>query len=551
MWQAIAVIYRVKAARVYDCCSAGTKKGVQPLGWQKSKICTTGLLAVSLAHAGTNTAPRELLQRLQQVVQQGNLEAAASQLDGAIKEFPSDPSLYNLLGVVEAQRGNRSAAEADFQKALVFVPGSVGTLLNLGRVYLDNVSQDPKASGRALDTYQKILRYEPNNSEALYQSAALLSTAGSYQSSLNYLDRLPRETQERAQPLAVRCADEAGLRQSDRAARAAERLLKSPDLTEGDVIAILPHVDKHDEALAVWMLEGLVNRQLAGRDGLSRLGSYYERQAKLPQAREVLERAEQAGSPSVEILSELARVAYQQHDREGALGYLAHARDLEPQNAGVHFFFGVICIELNLPLDARKSLDEAVRLDPGNAYYNYALGSVALYGRDPDRALPYFEKYVKSKPEDPRGRFALGVVHFYLTDYEAATRDLRAVADKPETAPGAHYFLGRIAKVQENLPQAETELKQAIAADPHFADALAELGLLHIRLRKYNEAGDELDRAFALEPDNFDVNADLLILYKKNGDPRAAEQEARFEEIKKKQAEDEHLLWRTIEVRPY
>ena len=63
----------------------------------------------------------------------------------------------------------------------------------------------------------------------------------------------------------------------------------------------------------------LVNRQLAGRDGLSRLGSYYERQGKLPQAREVLERAEQAGPPSVEILSELARVAYQQHDREGAL----------------------------------------------------------------------------------------------------------------------------------------------------------------------------------------------------------------------------------------
>ena len=105
--------------------------------------------------------------------------------------------------------------------------------------------------------------------------------------------------------------------------------------------------------------------------------------------------------------------------------------------------------------------------------------------------------------------------------------------------------------MQDNLPQAEIELKQAIAADPHFADALAELGLLHIRIRKYIAAGDELDRAFALEPDNFDVNADLLILYQKNGDPRAAEQKAHFEEIKKKQAEDEHLLWRTIEVRPY
>ena len=220
-------------------------------------------------------------------------------------------------------------------------------------------------------------------------------------------------------------------------------------------------------------------------------------------------------------------------------------------NAGIHFFFGVVCIELNLPLEARKSLDEAVRLDPENAYYNYALGSVALHGRDPAQAIPYFEKYIKSKPKDPRGQFGRGVARFYSADYDAAARDLHAVADKPETAAGAHYFLGRIAKLQDNLPEAEAQLKQAVVADPRFADALAELGLLHIRLGQYDDAKDELNRAFSLDPDNFRVNADLLILYQKTGDPRALEQQLRLDEIKKKRAEDEQLLWRTIEVRPY
>jgi Flp pilus assembly protein TadD len=77
------------------------------------------------------------------------------------------------------------------------------------------------------------------------------------------------------------------------------------------------------------------------------------------------------------------------------------------------------------------------------------------------------------------------------------------------------------------------------------------LGQLHIRLSRYDDARDELNRASALEPDNFRVNADLLILYQKTGDPRAAEQQSRLDEVKKKQAEDEKLLWRTIEVRPY
>jgi hypothetical protein len=46
------------------------------------------------------------------------------------------------------------------------------------------------------------------------------------------------------------------------------------------------------------------------------------------------------------------------------------------------------------------------------------------------------------------------------------------------------------------------------------------------------------------------VNANLLVLYQKTKDPRVSEQQARFEEIKKKRDEDEQLLWRTVEVRP-
>jgi tetratricopeptide (TPR) repeat protein len=210
----------------------------------------------------------------------------------------------------------------------------------------------------------------------------------------------------------------------------------------------------------------------------------------------------------------------------------------------------LVCIELNLPLEARKSLDEAVRLDPQNAFYNYALGSVALRA-DPLQAIPYFEKYMQRKPEDPRGRFALGVAQFYLAEYETATKNLRDVADSKETASGAHYFLGRIAKISEHLPEAEIELKEAVAANPRFADALAELGQLHVRLGRYDEARNELERALALEPYNFRVNINLLIFYRKTKDPRADEQQARFDEIKKKQADDEPLLWRTIEVRPY
>src|SRR5205807_6416172 len=164
------------------------------------------------------------------------------------------------------------------------------------------------------------------------------------------------------------------------------------------------------------------------------------------------------------------------------------------------FFFGMVCVDLDLPVEARRSLTEAVRMDSKNAYYNYALGAVAVQSRTPGDAVPYFQEYIAHKPEDPRGRFALGAAYFYSANYDAARKELHAVEKRRETAAGAHYFLGRIAKQEENLALAESELRQA-AAKPMFADAIAELAHVHIRMEKYADARMELEPARELEPD--------------------------------------------------
>src|SRR6476619_631392 len=129
------------------------------LGRGRLRICLVAILFGILAHANGTEAPRELLLRLQHLVQQ-NPEGSRSQLDAAIKQYRSEPGLYNLLGIVEAQRKNGVAAEANVRKALEVAPDFTGALLNLGRLYLERSSQDPKALGQALEAYQKVLSYE-------------------------------------------------------------------------------------------------------------------------------------------------------------------------------------------------------------------------------------------------------------------------------------------------------------------------------------------------------------------------------------------------------
>ncbi|MGD0920286.1 MAG: tetratricopeptide repeat protein [Terriglobia bacterium] len=512
--------------------------------------CVSLLVLLELAPAASDPAA-ETLQRIQQLIQQGNLAAARNQLTEARRRFPGEPGVDNLLGVVEAQQGNYRAAESSFRRAIVRAPQFTGAYLNLGRLYQENASKDPEALRKALDTYQKLLKFQPSNLEANYQTAALLAGQGSFKASLAHLSRLPLEAQERPQALALRVAGLAGSGERAQADAAATRLLAHPDLTEGDVVSILPTLAAHRyEDLGIRLLEGLAARQLASSDTLRRLGLFYKQRGQLDRARSTLERAALGQPNLVPLLLDLAHVAYQQKDRKGALGYLAHARDLEPQNASIHFFFGLVCIEENLAQQAYVSLKEAVSLDPDNPYHHYAFGTVALPRDDPREAIPEFQKYCEMKPQDPHGRLALGTAYFYSREYELARRELEAASQSRETAAGAHYLLGRMDNQQGKFSDALRHLEEALKVNPDYASTYAELGLLHLKQREFELAEKALRRALELDHDNYSANFNLMVLYQRTKDERAKAQSERFEEIKKRRPEQELELLRIVEVQP-
>lgn len=510
------------------------------------------IISVVLSFGPATGSTTEILQEVQGLIQKGDLAGARAQLAQVLKISPQHPTALNLLGVIEAREGHYRAAEASFQKAIGTAPDFGAAYLNLGRLYQENSSRDSDALKKAVATYERLLKFEPTNIEANYQSAFLLSRLGSFQASLRRLSRLPRPARERPQALAVRLADDAGLKEHVQAEATADRLLKHPDLVEADILRILPALlAQHDEDLALKLLEGLGERRMASPDSLEQLASLYEHAGGLDRARATLEAAvELRQSVSVALLLKLAHLANQQGDHEGALGYLAHARDLDPNNGAIHFFFGMVCVEMNLAEEAYQSLKKAVRFTPANPYYNYALGAVIM-DRDVVReAYPYFRKYCELKPDDPRGHLALGAAYFYGHDIELARQELEGVMKHPATAASAHYFLGRIAKQEGKFTEARQEILKALEDNPRYPDAYTELGLLHFRQKEYKEAEQAFEKALALHPDSYNANLNLLVLYQRTQDPRADAQAKRFEEIKKERAERQKEFFRTIEVRP-
>jgi tetratricopeptide (TPR) repeat protein len=322
-------------------------------------------------------------------------------------------------------------------------------------------------------------------------------------------------------------------------------------------MGILPLLARqHRDQTSLVLLEALRARALARRASLDALAALYEKRKQYGEARAVLEQAAQIeGKVDVPLLMALSRLAWQQRDYQAVLSYLGQARELEPKNAAVHFFFGMTAVAIDLPVEAKKSLAKAVQLDPENAYAHYAYGAVLAQERDATPSIRHFEEYVKRRPEDLRGRFALAAAYFLANLFDEAKTRLTPLTTDKQTAAGAHYFLGRIARREGRLEDAERELKSSVAmlADEalYQADVLAELGSVYLSLDKPALAEQHLARALQIDPDHFNANTRLLALYQRLEDPRVAQQAARVEEVKRKRSEKEQSLWRTLEIRPY
>jgi len=90
--------------------------------WSGVLVLFLGLVAPPLTH-GSSRAAGEVLREIRVFLQQGKLAEAEKRLGAGLKEFPHEAGLYDLRGVVAAEKGDYRGAEEAFQKAGIGAPG--------------------------------------------------------------------------------------------------------------------------------------------------------------------------------------------------------------------------------------------------------------------------------------------------------------------------------------------------------------------------------------------------------------------------------------------
>lgn len=512
------------------------------------------LLLAFTAPAQTRSDPsayQRTILAIQEKIQSGDLQQARTLAAHAAATYPRDGGIENLLGVIEIEDGHTDAAARAFSNAIRHSPALPAAYLNLSRIRMAAAPTDMAARSEALRLSLKTIELDPANDEAHYQAATVLSWNKDYRSSLRQLQKLSPQSRAKIGAEALLCADYAAIGDREKTSEAARSMEANPDLTEQDADTCLPNLRLARRAdLIEQLFNAAAARQALSPGGLRILGLAQEAERKLPIARSTLENAFAANPGSVDILEDLARVAKADGDNKGALGYVAHARDLQPKNPSLAFEFAVICVRMGLFAEARKALKEALDLAPDNPDFNLGMGIVVSFSADPSQALPFLARYHGLRPRDPRGVLQLGVANYRAKDYDTATRWLRLAASNPQTAADAHFYLGRIARQEEHLETATAELKQVLALRPGQPDALAELGQICLQNREFDQASSYLDQALQKDPDNYAANYGLLQLYARTADSRRDRQSQRFEQIKDMKQEQEKEMMRVIEIRP-
>ncbi len=115
-----------------------------------------------------------------------------------------------------------------------------------------------------------------------------------------------------------------------------------------------------------------------------------------------------------------------------------------------------------------------------------------------EAAIPLLSAAVALEPDSAAIWSDLGGAYYAMNRLEEAQAGMLASLDRDSLQPSAWQLLGTIRSQDQNDSGAEAAFLRALDLDPGASAALAGLGLLYFRQRRFKEAADRLEAAIQL-----------------------------------------------------
>lgn len=147
---------------------------------------------------------------------------------------------------------------------------------------------------------------------------------------------------------------------------------------------------------------------------------------------------------------------------------------------------------------AKAAFERARELAPASADYIYNLGCLELEAGDPMRGITLLRQAADTSPKDTRALLQIGEWTTRNGRWDLAKRMYYEAKKRDSQNAAAVVGLGRIALLENKLPQAETLFMEALEVRKDYPPALYNLGVAHALMEGHGEQAQEYFRQYLL-----------------------------------------------------
>jgi tetratricopeptide (TPR) repeat protein len=477
-------------------------------------------------------------EKAKEYIAKNELKKAVIELKNVVQLEPKDDSAYLELGEVYLKLKEPREAFQAYTRAVSANPDNLKAQLKLGQMLL---------LGRQTDEAKKkaemILAKSPNDVEALSLLSGVKVQERDLEGAIKTLEKAAslNPNHFNAQLSLGRL-----LLLKGESGKAEEAYLKAIALDPSSGVPYIElsriYAGKGDLDKAEAELKRMIQASGSTYETLHVLALFYESAKKFEQAEKTYLQAVGAApqgdvTPLMNLAGYYARV--KSYDR--ALEALHKAAEIKKDDPNVLVNMAELHFDFNKVKEAESTVDKVLEREKGHVDANLLKGRIFLSRRDFGGALERFDVVVRESPRNPMAYYFRGLSHIGKGDPKMSQQDLlKAVELNPglldarlilaelylkersadlarqqinaatKIAPRNTRVLmhqGSLKVLEKDLKGAEEVYSKITQADPDYAPAYVQLGLIHNLTNRQQEALKSFNKALALNPQQPDALA--------------------------------------------
>jgi tetratricopeptide (TPR) repeat protein len=170
---------------------------------------------------------------------------------------------------------------------------------------------------------------------------------------------------------------------------------------------------------------------------------------------------------------------------EEAIAEFEKVREFDPKSPVLATELAILYSEKGAFGKSLELLQDALKRHPRDVEIRFLLAGLFASRKDYVHAIREYRTVIALDPKHTLAYLYLGILYAEQKDYQNALDTLEKLsAVNPDHAVG-HYYLAKVLIELGQDEQAEKELKRALALRPSFESAMADLGLLYEKQKKF------------------------------------------------------------------